>query len=243
MSIRPEHKKFREFDVVLFDQDFALSNTDDKPFAYLDRITCKALHKLSGLAGVKAKAVVEIRKLMQTRTKVRIKGIYPLSINVYGPLTSAEQVGDRLSDESMFLQIPYFLKPGWEYFNPQLFRPGGKMQNLSHLVGLTDDDYKAKATSEAIERVFDSLSSLENNYELHQGISAEMCQPDTIITPLKRCVKLQSLSHQPLVSKCYHVYLTLQSHQIDALAFTQRRENHDLCQKSQGTLRCLTGIQ
>lgn len=188
MSMNPNYKKFGEFDVIPFEQDFALSNADDKPFAYLDRITCNALHKLSGLSGVKAKAVVEIGKLMQTRTKVRAKGIFPLSINVYGPLTSADQVGDRLSGESMFLQIPYFLKPGWEYFNPQLFRLGGMMQNLTHLVGLTDDGFKAKATSEAIEHVFDSLGSLGNSHELSQGTCTRGLQPDIITTPLKRCV-------------------------------------------------------
>lgn len=199
------YKKFHEFRIVSFDQDFALSDVDRKSFAYIDRITCRALHRLNGLSGVEAKAIVEVEKLMQTRKKVRTKGVFPLSINVYGPLSNADKVGDTLSDVSMFLQIPFFLESDWEYFNPQLFRHGGEMQNLTHLVGLTDEDFKAKAISEAIEHVFDSLSSPEQSYGQFQGIFTEGLQPDTITTQLRRYIKPQSLRHQPLVSKCYSI--------------------------------------
>ena len=85
----------------------------------------------------------------------------PLSINVYGPLSSADQVGRVLSAASAFLQHPFFLEPDCkDYFNPQMFRASGQMQNLTHLVGLTEQDLRAKAISDGVQHILESLDEV-----------------------------------------------------------------------------------
>ncbi|KAH6624507.1 SNF2 family N-terminal domain-containing protein [Chaetomium sp. MPI-SDFR-AT-0129] len=130
------------------------------------------------------------------------KGIVPLSINVYGPLSSADQVGSVLSAASAFLQHPFFLEPGCkDYFNPQLFRTGNQMQNLTHLVGLTEKDLKAKAISDGIQHILDSLDEIA----LFNGPENET-------------------SWEP-----QHLLTRLTKHQVAALGFIQRRESHHHC--------------
>lgn len=135
---------------------------------------------------------------MQGRTKPKSNGVVPVSINAYGPASSADQAGDVLSKSSMFLQIPYFLEARYEYFNPQLFRPRGEMQNQTHLVGLTDDDFKAKGISDAVERIFDSLDSPELCSANLPGISRGGLQLGAIKTELRRCVKSGILLRDPI---------------------------------------------
>jgi hypothetical protein len=129
---------------------------------------------------------------MQNRRKAKTKGIIPVSINVYGSSSSADQAGDALAKCSAFLQIPYILEPGCKYFNPQIFRPGGRMQNQTHLVGLTDDDFKAKAISDEVEQIFSSLASPELFAEVDQEISPGMLQLGAIKTQLRRYVRTES---------------------------------------------------
>lgn len=82
----------------------------------------------------------------------------PLTINVSGPASDADAVGAALSTRSAFLQHPFFLEPGCRgYFNPQLFRFGNEMQDLTHLVGLNEKDLRAKAISDEVENVLASL--------------------------------------------------------------------------------------
>lgn len=76
------------------------------------------------------------------------------------------------------------------------------MQNQTDLVGLAEEDFKAKTILEAIEHVFDSLSLPEQDFGQPQGIGAERVQPDAITTQLRGYVKLLDPPHQTLASKC-----------------------------------------
>jgi hypothetical protein len=144
--------------------------------------TCKALQCLHDHHGVRATAVVETSKLMQTRVKGGSKGIIPLSINIYGMHDKANEVGDKLSEMAAFLQHPLFLEPGYEYFNPQYFHLGGEMKCMTHFVGLSEIEYRAKRISDEVEHVFDSLDTMTQT-DINTVPDA---QPDAIITPLKR---------------------------------------------------------
>lgn len=172
--------------VGLSDSFYALFNRSHKAVAYLDLVTTQALQSLEGLPEVKFKAVIESGAVAQSRKGLHsLKGIVQLSINVYGPLPRADQVGKTLSVMSTFLQHPFFLEPSCnDYFNPQLFRVGNEIQNLSHLVGLTEQDLRAKTISEEVEHILESLDdvSCPDDGEFENSL----VQPETLRTQLKK---------------------------------------------------------
>jgi len=150
--------------------------------AVLDMVTCRAIQCLHHHRGVRATAVVDSSRLTQTRARGSSKSILSLSINIYGTHDEANEVGDKLSKMAVFLQHPLFLEPGYEYFNPQYFYPGGEMECMTHLVGLSEIEYRAKWISDEVERVFDSLDTMtrdDTDIDL-------VTQPDAIIIELKR---------------------------------------------------------
>lgn len=133
------------------------------------------------------KAVVESKNVPQNRSSTGKRGIISLSINVYGPIENADRVGDVLSRASAFLQHPFSLEGGYEYFNPQMFRSGTEMQNLTHLVGLTESDIKAKIISDEVTQVFESLDNIQlHNEESQRSINLQL---EAVTTQLKQYVK------------------------------------------------------
>ncbi|KAK4146368.1 SNF2 family N-terminal domain-containing protein [Dichotomopilus funicola] len=190
---------------------YALATRSHRVVADLDLTTCRSLRSLEGLPGLRSAAVIESTAVYHSQEK----GIVPLSINVYGPLSSADQVGSVLSAASAFLQHPFFLEPGCkDYFNPQIFRTGNEMQNLTHLVGLTEKDLKAKAISDGIQHILDSLDEIA----LSNGPENEA-------------------SWEP-----QHLLTRLTKHQVAALGFIQRRECLHHCQAMHQKLRHFTNI-
>lgn len=177
-----DKRRFQRFRVNVYESTFGLYSGDDQAIAQLDLETCEALQCLASYPGATATAIVETSELRQLRAKGNSKGRFLLSINIYGPRRHAEEIGDRLSRVHAYLQHPIFLEPEYDYFNPQCFRAGGEMKCMTHLVGLNDDDYRAKAISDDIRRVLDSLDTMTQNDSDLVGDS----QPDTVTTPLKR---------------------------------------------------------
>jgi len=143
----------------------------------IDTNTCRALLYLHSRQGFRATAVVERTKLKQPGVKDRPRSIFPLSINIYGRQGDADEVGDNFSDMAVFLQHPFFLEPGYEYFNPQYFHIGGEMKCMTHLVGSTETEAIAKRISNEVERVLDSLEDPDTPLDP---------QPDGLNTTLKR---------------------------------------------------------
>ncbi|RYO89572.1 hypothetical protein DL764_008561 [Monosporascus ibericus] len=182
---------------------FSLLSEKGEVVAVLDVDTCNALHCLQGYQGVRATAVVETLRLVQTRVKRSSKGVFPLSIDIYGTQDEASEVGDKLSETHAFLQHPFFLEPGYEYVNPQYFQLGGEMKSMTYLVRLSEIEHRAKRISDEVDRVFNSLDTMG----LDDADTVLDAQPDAINTPLK-------------------------DRQKAALAFIKRRENHDACQKA-----------
>jgi hypothetical protein len=128
--------------------------------AVLDVGTCRALQCLHDHSEVRAIAVMETSIWIQKRVKGTSKCILPVSINIYGMHGEVNEVGDKLSKMDVFLQHPLFLEPGYDYFNPQYFHPGGEMKCMTHLVGLNEEKYRAMRISNEVEHVFDSLDAM-----------------------------------------------------------------------------------
>ncbi|KAF2190710.1 hypothetical protein K469DRAFT_697943 [Zopfia rhizophila CBS 207.26] len=210
-----DSRHFLQFHIILHEDTFGLLSGKNEVVAVLDMDTCRALQCLHDHQGVRATAIVETSRLMRKHVKGGSKGIFPLSINIYGTQDEANEVGDKLSEVAAFLQHPLFLEPGHNYFNPQYFHPGAKMKRMTYLVGLSEIEYRAKRISDEVERVFDSLDTMTRDYTDTDTVLDT--QPNAIITPLK-------------------------SHQRAALAFIQRRENRDACQSANKCLRHSIGI-
>ncbi len=135
---------------------YVLLTRANKLVAHLGLATCRSLRSLEGLQNLRLIGVLESTAVSQNQD-----GGVPLSINVYRPLQTADRVSKVLSAASAFLQHPFFLEPSCKhYFNPQMFRTSGKMQDLTHLVGLTKEDLKAKAISDGILHILESLDEM-----------------------------------------------------------------------------------
>jgi SWI/SNF-related matrix-associated actin-dependent regulator of chromatin subfamily A3 len=138
---------------------YALSARSRK-VADLDLATCRVLRRLEGLPNVTTAGVIDSQVLSHDKQDSQAREGVPLSINVYGPVSSADQIGTLLSAASAFLQHPFFLGLSCKkYCNPQMFRSGKEMADLTHLVGLTERDLKAKTISDEVESILGSLDS------------------------------------------------------------------------------------
>lgn len=178
-----DDRHFQQYRITFHEDAFSLLSRKNEVVAVLDVDTCRALQCLHGYEGVTTTAVVETSRLIQKRVKGSSKGIFPLSINIYGTQDEANEVGNKLSKVAAFLQHPLFLEPGYEYYNPQYFHLGGETKCMTHLAGLREVEYRAKRLSDEVERVFDSLDIMARDEE----DTILDTQPDAIITPLKKC--------------------------------------------------------
>ena len=83
-SLAQDGRHFQQFHIILHEDSFSLLSGKNEVVAVLDVDTCRALQCLHDHQGVRATAVVETSRLMQTPGKRSSKGIFPLSINIYG---------------------------------------------------------------------------------------------------------------------------------------------------------------
>ncbi|KAK4214474.1 SNF2 family N-terminal domain-containing protein [Rhypophila decipiens] len=203
-------RRFSLFNIVRSDGIYTLSTQSDTIVAHLDLATGHTLKGLEGLQQLGFRGVVDSTALSNDQ-----KGDISRSINVYGPFSEAHQIGEALSSASAFLQHPFYLVPSCsEYFNPQMFRAGAPMQDLTHLVGLTEKDLMAKAISDGVQHILESLDG----------------SPPSDISGFK-----DDWEPQGLLSD-------LNRHQVLALKFVQRRESHSYCYAMRQKLRHFMNI-
>ncbi|KAH6848230.1 SNF2 family N-terminal domain-containing protein [Chaetomium sp. MPI-CAGE-AT-0009] len=208
-------RRFYLLNIVRSGPHYALSTRSNDIVAELDLNTARALRSLNEMVGVKTAGVIELASLSTAPKRLQTKGIVPLTINVYGPPSNADHVGDALSAVSAFLQHPFFLEPSCKgYFNPQLFRVESEMQDLTYLVGLKEKDLRAKTISDQVE---DILGSLDDTASFQGPTLQAGDELGALLT-------------------------NLTDHQSTALRFIRQRENHRHSQWMQERLRNLTNI-
>ncbi|QPC77978.1 hypothetical protein HYE68_008730 [Fusarium pseudograminearum] len=160
-------------------QGFAVLNANT--FVMIDLITAKKLDSVKEQDGVFIKAVVEskaVKRLSSRSTKPPFK----ISVNIYGYESDARNIGQQLSKVGAFLQHPFHLEEGVEYLNPQFFDPQDGSRYMTHLVGIGETKFQARAFSDVVEGV---LSSLDNGLP-NLGINdPEIILTDDLITPLQ----------------------------------------------------------
>jgi hypothetical protein len=189
-----DQEKFQQFKVIYHDKYHGLSSTDSGIFARLDNITSGALQCLHNFSNCHVTAVVESAILNRTTLAGRSKGIFPLSLNIFGDEDVGDIIGNQLADASAFLQHPCFLEDGYEYYNPQYFYPDNKKTYLTHLIGLSESEMRAKRLSDEVEGV---LASLDETSFLTDSVDDFVL--DGIITPLKKFHPLSNLEFKNLL--------------------------------------------
>ncbi|KAK3986136.1 SNF2 family N-terminal domain-containing protein [Cladorrhinum sp. PSN332] len=229
-SLCQPRKRFYHLAVIVSGLGYALSTTSDVTcgdhVAHLDSATCRALQKLQDLGSIQFEAVLDSTQLSLGRSPHSAKGlILPLSVNIYGPDKSAHQVGLLLSSLSVCLQHPFSTGSHCKYFNPQLYQKGGNMEDLTHLVGLTEKELRAKDLSDEVEHIFESLDSFATDPGCFDSTESNRIMQESGGLP-----QISSLTVQ------------LKHHQLSAIAFIRQRENHDYCQKSRNTLRSVLNL-
>lgn len=147
----------QQYNVIDNNDGFFLSSAHHGKFAVIDSITGTSLSGLRGIPDIGLVAVVDSNKLNQTKINRKKLSTISLSINIYGHFKHADAVGETLGKSGSCLQHPTFLEPGIEYCNPQFYYPDGKLEPLTHLVGLSDSDIATKHLSEEVETVLASL--------------------------------------------------------------------------------------
>jgi hypothetical protein len=168
---------------VLDEDDFQLVSTRCGAFAIIDSSTAKPLSKLQAFDGIRLQAVVVSNVLRNVARKSPSTKLvtFSISVNIVGPGDIADGIGKALANLATpaFLQHPYSLDDGLEYWNPQYLALPGTNGFMTSFVGLTAADTKAKILSDEVERVF---SSLDTTWTIHPIPQVPSC----LTTALKR---------------------------------------------------------
>jgi hypothetical protein len=113
-------------------------------------------------------AVLEANLLQRQGMKSNSKPLQVgITVNVYGPRSSMDEVDQAVSKIEVYLQHPVFLEPDVSYINPQYYYPSPKKTDLRHLVGPVRENI-ASNRSRDIENVMDHL-------ETSKDISSQGC--------------------------------------------------------------------
>ncbi|KAF5588539.1 uncharacterized protein FSUBG_11459 [Fusarium subglutinans] len=135
---------------------------DPKKRSVLDCDTAAIMTIVANRSGDTSFAAVLGVDVFRGKRKRSGKGIpIDISVNVYGPRNTIDEVDDALSDIGTYrtyLQHPVFLEPGIPYINPQFFYPSSQKTDLRHLVGSSAQNSDAKSKiSQEVEVVMGSL--------------------------------------------------------------------------------------
>jgi hypothetical protein len=114
--------QFIFLDTVLIDGNFFLTSDGTSRLAVFDIVTAKQLQSLQIYGNVRSLAVVKPGSL-STKQGAGVK--FSISINVIGPESLLDQVGDTLCKQNASLEHPYALQPGIECINAQFSQLDG----------------------------------------------------------------------------------------------------------------------
>lgn len=167
------------------DYGYALNLKSDVAFAILDTKTTSQLNCLKDMPGVRFEAVIESSVFgKRQRSKAQPRKLFPLSINIFGLLSSADDAGARLGNVSANLQHPQDLDPMVRYRNPQFLMLGDEAWDMRELVGTSNK------TSESLQRmVSKEIGSILESLTYVDGASdpSENCGPSPhLVSTLKR---------------------------------------------------------
>lgn len=183
--------RFHTFKLVARGEYYYLSSngrSSTNEVSMLDLIATRQIHSLGRFAELSFTAVISSSNLDKITRKFRRKEIIiDISVNISGPMTIADDVGDTLADDSAYLQHPFFLPLGTRYINPQYLYPSKTKADLRHLIGPLTIDAGSMRVSLGLGDLLESLNGLPKLEISHcsQAISSARSEP-VIVTKLKR---------------------------------------------------------
>lgn len=160
----------QEFEVKFQDFHMALVLSKGASFALLDTRTAKSLSVLQAVQHLHFMAAIllasDVSKTPNSTTTCEV------TINIYGPKHSSQQVGALLTEERRYLQHPHLLEFFVEYINPHFLVMPGTQDGLGQYVKTRyyGASSKAKITSE-VNRLLESLDLVADAAEppvIHQ---------------------------------------------------------------------------
>ncbi|KAI0414745.1 SNF2 family N-terminal domain-containing protein [Xylaria grammica] len=152
---------FRSFRVRGKDYIYVLRSENDDDFAVLDTRTAFSLHAISGTPMLRFEAIVQSSSFTKRQRRARKSShTFPLSINIFGSRSAADDVADQLSKVSAYLQHPQSLKTNVKYHNPQLLTFVGEESDTGKFVGMANNSLAAlnNKVSEEVGRILESLT-------------------------------------------------------------------------------------
>ncbi|KAJ3548305.1 hypothetical protein NM208_g1071 [Fusarium decemcellulare] len=200
--------RFHAFSLTALGEQYYLvqsGQADIFSFGVLDRITAKTLHSLKNFSNLVFSAVAPLSVFSRRSGKQRIIDI---SVNIIGPESLAEAVGQALETGPCYLQHPCFLESNIRYVNPHYFCVGNKPHDMREHVGPVLPDAISTEVSQELTALFDSLDGVSGLGTVENDRVAQNLMFDQLIrNPLK-------------------------SHQRDGVRFMLAREDISLCQSS-----------
>jgi hypothetical protein len=170
--------QFIFLDAVLVDGNFLLTSGGTSHVAVLDIVTADRLRSLQKYEHVRSVAVVKLGNFSSKKSK---GAKFSISVNIIGPESLLDQVGDTLGNENASLEHPYALQPGLEYINAQFSHLDGR-ETMTHLVGIDESQSRAKKLSDDIEAILASLDTLAESSA--DGLDSFSRQPESILVDL-----------------------------------------------------------
>ncbi|KAI1740462.1 SNF2 family N-terminal domain-containing protein [Xylaria scruposa] len=172
---------FTHFRVQPKDHIHVLCCESQSEFAVLDTQTTSRLSTLSRTPKLRFDAVVESNILSKRqRGAKQIPRIFPLTINIFGSKSTADDVAYKLSKVSAFLQHPQSLRVEVEYYNPQFLTLTNDSSSMRNLVGIGNNPFWTLNISiiGEVGRILESLTHVnivsEKRLELPAGLLSKL---------------------------------------------------------------------
>lgn len=150
------------------DKYYVLESSNGLELASLDTRSITQLAALEALPFVRFEAVIDTGTISKRRKGSRRKPEpLNLSINVFGPKSTADDVGRRLSKVSAFLQHPKIVPLGIEYYNPQFLVFPEEDTDMKDFIGITNTPAWAQRIkiSDEVGDIMDSLVDVVTDSE------------------------------------------------------------------------------
>ncbi|KAI1736488.1 SNF2 family N-terminal domain-containing protein [Xylaria scruposa] len=180
--------QFFELEAFIRGSSCYLKRTGDSDdIGVLDLVSTNTLKLLHGLPGITQTIILiveQLRKVAKRKTQKPL--IVDASINLQGPRTLLENVGDVITNGNKHLQHPYYLATDIEYINPHYFYPHNVKTDLRHLIGPVTGDSEHVRLAHGLKEIFDDLTPSPDLDVSCTNLIGAAHAMGLIVTPLKK---------------------------------------------------------
>lgn len=155
---------FSTFSLIEQSQGIFSISFEQTQLAVLNVQMTSKLVTLRHISGVRCQAVVPTGTIL--KRKARSSSPFQISINIFGPRKSADDVSTALSKVKVFLQHPQILNDDVEYYNPEMLIFPGEKTSMNHLIGISHLLLEESKLSRDVRGILDSLSEVADSDEL-----------------------------------------------------------------------------